>query len=285
VYFDVGPERVEGEVISLNPTSMFVRSSRAPDTATPVTLVFRDGFDMELLGSVRAMHGPAPDGRYSVIFDLLRVTSADGRIEVREFVRHRLGYSSAPTARNTGQQWWIALVPEGEPEAVGPPPERVGPVAVAAGHRADDTPPPSLQTGYSATTVAALRQFFDERAESKVGAYLNVPCAYIVAGTRYWGRALRFNDRWLNINTNSVVPGLGVRLRCDLTLEIDGIKRVCSIKGIMNRKLTPPAGSAYTGALGVRINDIDEGESPGLLLYFLDQCAARTTDDTEAPLP
>ena len=138
------------------------------------------------------------------------------------------------------------------------------------GQKSDDEPAPPLETNYPATTVPELADWFRKRDESRMAAYLNVPCAYVVAGGRYWGRALRLNERWLNVNTSSVLPGFGVRLRCDLTLEIEGIKRPVSIFGTMGRKLDPPAGSTYTSAMAIRIRTIDEGNNPGLLIYYLE---------------
>ncbi len=115
--------------------------------------------------------------------------------------------------------------------------------------------------------MPALRAWFKEIA--RVAVYLNIPCAYTVAGAMYWGRALRLNDRFLQVNTAQVVPGLGVRIRCDLTIEIDELRRPVSLFGIMNQKKDPPGGSTYKAQLGVRFNKIDEGGSPGLLLEYL----------------
>ena len=60
-------------------------------------------------------------------------------------------------------------------------------------------------------------------------------------------------------------------MRADVTLEIDGVKRAVSVHGVMSRKKELAPGGAYKATVALMIRDIDEGESPGLLRYWLEK--------------
>jgi hypothetical protein len=218
----------------------------------------------------------APDGTFRVSFELIRLVSSEGVDALKSFAKGPLGMSELPKAVRAGSLWSykFAAMPEVEPalaSEIESVEELRGAEALAAGPPSSDPDAPPLEIGREATTVAVLGQWFRAKEGTSLAVYLNLPCAYVVAGRQYWGRALRLNERWLNVNTSSTLPGLGVRLRCDLTLDLDGVERVVSIRGSMGRKLDPPAGSTYTGAMAIRISAIDEGSSPGLLIHFLER--------------
>jgi hypothetical protein len=213
-------------------------------------------------------------------FCLQGIVSRESAGALKAFVQGALGLAIEQPLENKGSLWSLLFEAQSEKENKGsftsllPPSEpSTGPPVAVVGTKRDEEAVPPLVTGYEPTTLTRLGEWFAGQSDSKVAAYLNVPCAYVVAGGRYWGRALRINERWLNVNTSTAVPGLGVRLRCDLSLELDGLKRAVSISGTVGRKLDPPAGSSYTGAMVVRIRIIDEGDSPGLLIYFLEHLA------------
>lgn len=223
----------------------------------------------------------APDGLRGLTLSMRRVTSRASEASARHFVQAQLGIADPTlTSGREGGTWWIALRPEAAPPLEPAPRAFKGPPPRVAGQQATAALPPPLETGRPATTVAILRDYF-QSGPHRVGMYLNVPCAYTVAGAQYWGRALRLNDRFVQINTATVVPGLGVRIRVDLTAEIDGVRRPASVFGIMSQKKDPPGGSTYKATLQVRVGDIDEGDSPGLLIALLERKAAEKAERAE----
>ena len=272
VRFEHEGQPVQGEIVVLSGVSAFVRAKVAPGIGESLELRWPGAGRVRLQTRVRTVSLEGADGRYGIGLALLRVDSEEGQEAVTRFVRCQLGLELGRRSRAVGR-WWLALT-EDAPLPVGAALSSSARPKVA-GVRVSQEKSPPLDTGLPATTPDRLQEFFEKGPRSRVGVYLNVPCAYFVAGAQYWGRALRMNDRWLQVNTNSVVPGLGVRLRCDLTLEIDGVPRAVSVKGVNARKLDPPAGSTWKGTLGVRITDVDEGESPGLLLHYIQVHEAR----------
>jgi hypothetical protein len=227
----------------------------------------------------------APDGLTRLAFQIQEVHSSESVHALNSFVRGFLGFEYEQAVETSGNRFTLCLEPtidsaiENKLKTQNPNIDFASKLSVKIMNQKNDneTTPP-LETDFPATTVPGLADWFSKRDESRMAAYLNVPCAYVVAGGRYWGRALRLNERWLNVNTSSVLPGFGVRLRCDLTLELEGIKRPVSIFGTMGRKLDPPAGSTYTGAMAIRIRTIDEGNNPGLLIYYLEYLEQNKTE-------
>ncbi len=225
--------------------------------------------------TVSQVSEPAPDNMVSVTADLTRVTSYESAAAASRFVSSRLSLSAAQyPAKQAGATWWVALTEEAQTPQARP---FKGPAPRVAGQQALEAPAPPLDTGRPVTTVPLLREFF--ASIPQIAVYLNIPCAYTVAGAMYWGRALRLNDRFIQVNTAQVLPGLGVRLRCDLTVELDGHKRPVSLFGILSQKKDPPGGSTYKATLSVRIQRIDEGDSPGLLIEYLTR--HQTDDEAE----
>jgi hypothetical protein len=221
-----------------------------------------------------------PDKRRLVRLRIQRVTSAESALALEHFMRAYLRRTEWPDISQTGATWSLSL---SKNHGTAPQVEFRGPPPRVAGVGATVEAPPPLETGKPETTVARLRTYFENSAESKVGMYLNIPTSYSVAGAQYWGRALRVNERWLQINTSSVLPGLGVRMRADLTTTVNGDRRPVSIFGVMSRRAEAPPGGTFKATLSLRINRIDEGDSPGLLLYFLElvrEAKARRDGDT-----
>lgn len=230
----------------------------------------------------------APDGRCGIRLALRAACTTESADALRRFAVGWLGRAAPDVEAPSRGFWWMPFTEDAEaprlpaqpqsartatPKKAAPTPAATGsrgPPPRVAGQRVGQPAAEALATGLPPTTLERLRGYFASIGKARVGIYLNTPCAYNAAGAQYWGRALRLNDRWLQINTNSVLPGLSTRLRCDLTVELDGTRRPVSIHGIMARKLDPPPGSTWKGGLAVRIQSIDEGESPGLLIRFLE---------------
>ena len=202
----------------------------------------------------------------------IKAASAESQTALTAFAQSWLRLE--PTSVDQRGSTFVALFGDAEPEPASPAgdeaPEFRGPPPKVAGQKADDAPAPALETGLPATTPESLAELLIE-TDNRIGAYLNVQCAYAVSGAQYWGRALKLNDRWLQVNTASVIPGMGVRTRVDLTLELDGVRRPVSLHGVISKKQMAPPGSSYKASLGIRYNSIDEGESPGLLAVWLRQ--------------
>ena len=182
----------------------------------------------------------------------------ENQVSAYDWDNMELPWQEAP---KTGPTWWMTFV--------APDPADLDSAGTdAATDALPDTPP--LVTGLPATTPALLREWLQGgESRSAVGAYLNLRCAYFASGGRYWGRALKLNERLMLINTNAVVPGLGVRLKVEIMVELDDVTRVVTIGGIMSRRQDPPAGSAYSASMAIKVQSIDEGSSPGLLIHYL----------------
>ncbi len=257
-------------VVSFDARRAYVRSEAGPSENAVLAANWGGAGRIQLEVVVERASEPGPDGRRNLVLGLRRAASHESAAALRRFIRVRLGGDPHAFAfQKRGEVWWVALRDdlEAAPKPGGAPTEPVGPPARIAGTRQEKAPP--LETGRPATTVDGLRAYL-QSVDCNVGVYVNVPCAYLVAGAPYWGRALRLNDRFLQVNTGNVVPGLGVRLRCDLTVELDGVKRGVSIFGIMTQRKDPPPGTMYKASLMVRLARIDEGDSPGLLIELLD---------------
>lgn len=270
--FIVGGGPTQARIVSLEGSTAYVRLGTPPEPGQSLEADWTGPGRFKLSFVVDHVTPPAPDGASLCRLTIRRLTSLDGEDHARAFLTSRLGVPATDFAiTRTGQSWWAQLTdePDAAPEEVAPTsPEFKGPPPRVSGQRATEEAPQGLDTGREATTVEGLQAFFVDSGQ-RVGTYLNVPCSYTVAGAQYWGRALRLNDRFVQVNTASVVPGLGVRMRCDLTLEVDSVRRPVSLYGILSQKKDPPSGAAYKASLLLRYNRIDEGDSPGLLIEFL----------------
>lgn len=261
--------------------SLFLRSPSPVPVNTSVDITWSGPGGIRLEGLCQQLGVQAPDGSYTCQFRILSVASREGREALEWYLRTELDLAVTQAPVTRGAFWEVTLAPTERSEASHSAKSPRGPAVRIAGLRADSPVADPFDTGYGATTTDDIQRVL-EANHSKVGVYLNVPCAYIVAGASYWGRALRINDRWLQINTNAVVPGLGVRMRADLTLELDGVKRAACIHGVMSRKKDLPSGGAYKATIALMIRKIDEGDSAGLLRYWLERHVEERSRSTES---
>ncbi|MFT5432733.1 MAG: hypothetical protein ACI9OJ_003435 [Myxococcota bacterium] len=259
----------------------FVRAPGSLSTGANLRCEWTGPGRIFLDATVEDQSDTGPDERRLVRLRIQRVTSAESTRALEHFMRAYLRRTEWADVSQAGATWSVTI---GLSEGPVPQAEFRGPAPRVAGIGATVEAPPPLDTGKPETTVARLRTYFDVSAESKVGMYLNIPTSYSVAGAQYWGRALRINDRWLQINTSSVLPGLGVRMRADLTTTVDGDRRPVSIFGVMSRRAEALLGGTFKATLSLRINRIDEGDSPGLLLHFLELIReAKAQRDEDGP--
>ena len=225
---------------------------------------------IRLEGACQSVSTKSPDGWCTCALRTTRVSARESQNALRWYLKTVHDLESSERPETMGAFWTVKLGDDATTTRVTQPTVRSGPAMKIAGLKANEAPATPLKTGYQATQASDILQLL-ETHDSKVGVYLNVPCAYIVAGAAYWGRALRLNDRWLQINTNAVIPGLGVRMRADVTLELAGVKRAVSVYGVMSRKKDLPPGGAYKATVALMIREIDEGDSPGLFRVWLEQ--------------
>ena len=269
----------EARPLIVSAPTLFLRVSRQLPVNATVDLEWAGPGGIRLEGTCQQIGAQAPDGWFTCEIRLCRVAARESQHALQWFLQTELNFETSLRPESEGAFWAIALDGVEDASKKQQAPVRTGPAVKIAGQSANTPHVPPLKTGYGPTSTDDILQLL-EKYESKVGVYLNVPCAYIVAGASYWGRALRLNERWLQINTNAVVPGLGVRIRSDVTLEIDGVKRAVSVHGVMSRKKELPSGGAYKATVALMIRDIDEGDSPGLFRLWLEKHldARRTAD-------
>lgn len=263
----VGPDStIAARITSFEGLTLWARATEG--------LVAGDVYSAEWSGTGRiqlelqavSLSALGPDGQQSISLQIRRAGSFESAQGLRSFLASRLGITDQPIVL-VGAVHWVHFLAGGNIVA-----EEVR----VSGSATEACEP--LETGREPTTVDGLRDYL-HASNASIGMVINVPCAYLVAGSPYWGRALRINDRFLQVNTSNVVPGLGVRLRCDLTVEIDDIKRPLSIFGSMTQKKDPPQGGLYKATLMIRLNRIDEGQSPGLLLELLERSRRDRPED------
>ncbi len=293
--YESGGHPNTADLMSASASTLFVRTSGEVEVGTLLSLDWTGPGQLQLETRVRRASPLAPDGRRGVLLDVRRVSSEEGAEVLNRFLRGWMGREAEAVLGGEEQIWWVGLVDDVAPPvrrpprpvpastpkptiATAPAPARRGPPMKIAGLNASGPP---LDTGLPPTTLDSLRAYFESTDRGRIGVYLNIPCAYSMAGAQYWGRALRLNARWLQVNSNSVIPGLGTRIRCDLTLDLEGVRRAVSINGIMTRRLNPQGGT-YKGGLAVRIQGLDEGDSPGLLIRFLQAQAVEKDERDEA---
>ncbi|MFT7621340.1 MAG: hypothetical protein ACI9WU_000501 [Myxococcota bacterium] len=235
-----------------------------------------------------------PDRGLLAQLKLHRIGSFEGAEALKTFLLNHLKLDQPPEPTQQGKAWWHTVAAAPSPlvkplkaapsTRVGAPPSGAEPTLAGAtsqplrvsGHQPAAA---ALETGRPPTTVEGLREWLQASGDG-IGRYINAPCCYLVGGSPYWGRATRINDRFLHFSTANVVPGLGVRIRCDLTLDIGGVKRPVAIHGIVTQKKDAQRAAMYKASLAVRINGIDEGISPGLLLEYL-QLSSRSNEPDE----
>lgn len=258
-------------LVSAEDGQLWLRCQTTPESDQRLTLDWTGPGRIRLVAEVAAVSPEGADGSVGVRVVPILAASVESQAALEGFAQRWLRLE--PTTVDQRGSTWTALFGDAEVDSVSPASgdptaEFRGPPPKVAGQKADDAPAPPLDTGLPATTPELLSQLLVD-TKNRVGAYLNVQCAYAVSGAQYWGRALKLNDRWLQVNTASVVPGMGVRTRVDLTLELDGVRRAVSVYGVIAKKQMAPPGSSYKASLGVRYNRIDEGDSPGVLTVWL----------------
>ncbi len=272
---------VLADVVSIDQGAVFLRTTERLKEGSPFTADWSGAGRLSVAGRVETVADAAPDGRHGVLVRITDVTSQDGRDALSQFVRARLDVRGAPAPVAAGAGYRIRFEGDG-PVAALPK----GPAMRVAG--TTSTPAGPLVTGRPETTPEIIATTL-EQLGTKIGMFLNVPCAYWVTGAQYWGRALRISERWLQVNTNAVVPGLGVKMRCDLTLVFpgesenpsDAIRHAVAIYGVLGRKIDDPPGGTFKAQLWVTVQRIDEGESPGLLALWLEKAFHHRRDRGE----
>ena len=277
-----GDAHVDAVALSLAPGALFLRCRRESVVGEELTLQWTGPGAFMLEAAVTDVAQPAPDGRAGVHLQVRRVTSRAGEAPLRRFAARWLALAEPLALHRTGAAWVLELEPGSDEPTDIAGPSRIGGALAVSGLSATAAPTPPLDTGRPPTTLAALEAFFQSGDPLlRAGVYLNIPAAYWIAGAKYWGRANRLSDRWLSINTSVVVPGLGVRIRCDLTVDVDEHRRALSVYGVMSRRQDAPQGSTYRTKMMVRVTAIDEGESPGLLAAYLEKVAAEKRENVE----
>ncbi len=274
VRFQTDGRYVLADVVELVGPRLFLRCAVRPPVERVVAFEWAGAGRTVLSGRVLSVGEAAPDGRHGVMIDVVEVSSQDGADALVAFVTQRLGVEppEPPGAAGAGYRVRFQTLPEEAP-AYKQPALRVAGVSVAA-----QAAP--LVTGRPATTPESLQAALEAMGH-KLGMYVSVPCAYWVGGAQYWGRAVRVSDRWVQVNTNVVVPGLGVRMRCDLTSEIDGVRRPVGIHGVLGKRQDLSSGGPYKAQLWVNVQSIDEAESPGLLLAWLERVSRERGGQSE----
>lgn len=268
VRFQADGRYVLADVVDLSATHLYVRCAVRPPSDRPVAFEWGGAARTTLTGRVVSVAEAAPDGRHGLLVELSECSSLDGAEQLSDFVRRRLGLLNADTPTPSGATYKVRLrADSGEAAA----PAHKQPALRSAGVSVLEAPDP-LVTGRGPTTVDALQATLDA-AGHKLGLYVNAPCAYWLSGAQYWGRAVRVSDRWVQVNTNAVVPGLGVRIRCDITTELDGARRPVGIYGVLGKRQELGTGGPYKAQLWVSVQSIDEAESPGLLAVWLERVA------------
>lgn len=263
--FQVDGRYVLADVVELSGTTAFIRSAEKPLAGRPVVFEWAGAARHTLVATVRHVSEAAPDGRYGIALDLLEITSQEGAEAPAELARRRFGLVDLAPVRSAGAVWSLRVA--GGPVAAAP--VRAAPAMRLAGGATAAIAPP-LITGLAATTPERVGTLL-ESLGAKIGLYINAQCAYWVAGAQYWGKATRVSDRWLQVTTNNVVPGLGVKIRCDLTIDLDGEKRPVAVHGIVGRKQDGPTNGPYKALLWVAMHSLDEGASPGLFAVWLER--------------
>lgn len=271
------------DVVSLDGNVVFFRTTERLKEGSSFSADWSGAGRLTVSGRVESVADAAPDGRHGVLVRLTDVASQDGRDAVTQFVRARLDVKGALAPSAAGAGYRICFEAD-EPKA----PVSKGPAMRVAG--TTSTPAGPLVTGRPATTPEVVAATL-EQLGTKIGMFLNVPCAYWVTGAQYWGRALRISERWLQVNTNAVVPGLGVKMRCDLTLVFpgesenpsDAVRHAIAVYGVLGRKVDDPPGGSFKAQLWITVQRIDEGESPGLLALWLEKAFHHRRDRGEEP--
>ena len=262
--FQVDGRHALADLVDLHGTSAFIRTAERPPLDRPVVFEWAGAARYALVGRVLSVAEAAPDGRYGIQLELTELTSQEGPEALVDLARRRLDLDPPSPPRAAGAHWSLKLTIEADAT-----PERQAPAMRVAGG-ITSVPVAALETGRPPTTPELVADML-ESLGTKIGMYLNVPCAYWVAGAQYWGRAIRISDRWLQLKTSTVVPGLGVRMRCDVTLDLDGIRRPIAVHGVLGRRQDGPAHGTYKAELWVSMQSIEEGNSPGLLAVWLER--------------
>jgi hypothetical protein len=265
VRFQIGDRYISGDVVIWAGESAVFRVHESADLDKEITLDWTGPGRIRLDGTVAQITGPAPDRLFAMTVTLNRVTSLESGAAAFHFVRQVLGLNADHKPTASGSTWWV---PVGNGTATITSERSTG--------TGSNGLPSSQNNQQSGTTLENLRAFFDPASGRQIsGTTINAPCKYRVSGGEYVGRISQISDRWLNINTKSIVPGLGVHVTCNFELTHRDKICVFEVTGVMSRKKDAPGGGAYTTTLGLRISSIDEGDSPGLLLPALEELESR----------